>query len=522
MLELIKKNIHMDCIKAKAADQITIEDDVNIPDLRPDIDKVIFQSGIIRFSEVKAGTDQVFVKGTLAVHILYLSEEEEEPVSKIETELPFEQVFHMDNVSASDNICVRQELEDLSIGVINSRKISVRALLNLELFARAVYDEIAAIDVNTDLPTEYQKKPINVLETTVCRKDIFRFRHEETLPSQMPNILEVLYGAVIPMDMECTAEDGKLMLHGNVRLFFLYVPDDEGGNQFYENIVPVRGEVSCSGLMPQMIPNVTITVSDTDFEVKEDYDGEDRVFDIETLFDLDIKAYEEKTYDVLSDIYCVSKEIKTECKDTPFLQLLSHKQARIRVKERIDLDVKDLVQLIHHEEIVHPEDFEIEDGKLNIVGNMQLRLLYSTGQEQDGYRYAERDIPFYYSVDDIDLSNVNVHQDISMQISQADISVLDAGTMECNAIINMKLLLMEEKKERIIVDAEVSDFLPDKIKNLPGMVIYVVKEGDSLWKIGKEYCICVDEIKELNGLTKDDIYPGDRLLLMKNMKCIDV
>ena len=59
MLELTKKNIHMDCIKAKAGNQITIEDDVNIPDLRPDIDKVIFQSGVIRLEEVKPGNDQV-------------------------------------------------------------------------------------------------------------------------------------------------------------------------------------------------------------------------------------------------------------------------------------------------------------------------------------------------------------------------------------------------------------------------------------------------------------------------------
>ena len=79
MLELTKKNIHMDCIKAKAGNQITIEDDVNIPDLRPDIDKVIFQSGIIRLEEVRPGNDQVGVKGSLAVHILYQSEEEEEP-----------------------------------------------------------------------------------------------------------------------------------------------------------------------------------------------------------------------------------------------------------------------------------------------------------------------------------------------------------------------------------------------------------------------------------------------------------
>ena len=232
MLELTKKNIHMDCIKAKAGNQITIEDDVNIPDLRPDIDKVIFQSGIIRLEEVRPGNDQVGVKGSLAVHVLYQSEEEEEPFSKIETELPFDELFHMDGVEASDSVCVRYELEDLSVGVINSRKISVRALVTLELLARAIYDECAATDVNAEITTEYRKKPLHVLETTVCKKDVFRFRHEETLPGQYPNILEILYGSVMPVNMECVPEEGKLAVRGNMQLFFMYTPDgEEDGSQ---------------------------------------------------------------------------------------------------------------------------------------------------------------------------------------------------------------------------------------------------------------------------------------------------
>lgn len=89
-------------------------------------------------------------------------------------------------------------------------------------------------------------------------------------------------------------------------------------------------------------------------------------------------------------------------------------------------------------------------------------------------------------------------------------------TIECNATISINLLLLEEKKETIIVGAEVSDFMPDQMQNLPGVVIYIVKSGDSLWKIGKEYFIPVEEIKRLNELTTDEIHPGDRLLLMKN------
>lgn len=517
MLELTKKNIHMDCIKAKAGNQIAIEDDVNIPDLRPDIDKVIFQSGVIRLEEVKPGNDQVALKGSLAVHILYQSEEEEEPFSKIETELPFDELFHMDGVSASDSICVKYELEDLSVGIINSRKISVRVLVTLELLARAIYDEAAAVDVETSLATEYRKKPLNVLETTVCKKDIFRFRHEETIPTQFPNVLEILYASVVPVNLECIPEEGKMMVRGNMRLFFLYTPDgDEESSRYFETTVPLQEEIVCSGLDAQMIPSVGIMMSDVNYEVKSDYDGEDRIIAIEAAFDLDMKAYEEKTYDILADMYCVTKDIQTECKDAMFLQLLQNKQARTRVKERIELEEADCTNLIHHEETVNLEDVEIEEGKLNLSGNMQIRCLYASDPEMKEFHYVERDIPFDYTLDNVDLTGKELHHEIFMQVAQADITMLDPKTIECNATINMNLLLLEEKKETIIVGAEVSDFMPDQMQNLPGMVIYIVKSGDSLWKIGKEYFIPVEEIKRLNELTTDEIHPGDRLLLMKN------
>lgn len=517
MLELVKKNIHMDCIKAKAGNQITVEDDVNIPDLRPDIDKVIFHSGVIKIEEAKAGNGQVTVRGALAVSILYTSDEDEEPLGKVDTSLPFEEQFHMEGVEAGDAVYVRHMLEDLSVGIINSRKISIRALLTLELCVRQIFDESAAVDISSNVNAEYRKKPLHIMETAVCKKDIFRFRHEETLPTHLPNVFEVLYGSVMPASIECTAAEDKLLVKGVVHLFFLYAPDgEEDTARFYETVIPMQGEVPCSGMTDTMLPCVDVSLGSVEYEVKPDFDGEDRVFAIEAVFDMDIKAYEEKTYEILADMYGITKEITTECKEGNFMNLLQNHSGKARIKERITLENGNLMALIHHEESAMLEDVEIDGTEMSVMGNIHLKCLYTTNEEITGYDCMEWDAPFVYTLEIGDVSDKEISQEIRLCIDQLEVTVLDASQMECNAIVGIHLVAFEEKKEPIIVGANISDLDSQKIKNLPGMVIYMVKEGGSLWQIGKEYYIPVETIKECNGLTSDMIQPGDKLLLMKN------
>ena len=53
----------------------------------------------------------------------------------------------MEGVAPTDGISVKKELEDLSVGMINSRKLSVQALVSLNLYVEELYDEEAAVEL---------------------------------------------------------------------------------------------------------------------------------------------------------------------------------------------------------------------------------------------------------------------------------------------------------------------------------------------------------------------------------------
>jgi len=55
--------------------------------------------------------------------------------------------------------------------------------------------------------------------------------------------------------------------------------------------------------------------------------------------------------------------------------------------------------------------------------------------------------------------------------------------------------------------------MPLSTPNLNGEVVHEVKFGETLWQIAISYGVKIDDIKRLNGLSDDNIYPGNKLLI---------
>ena len=78
-------------------------------------------------------------------------------------ELAFEEQILMGGVSGTDQVQAQAILEDLSVGMINSRKLSVQALLQIRLFT----ERMKRLDVAVGLDGTEQ---IEVKKKKTCRR----------------------------------------------------------------------------------------------------------------------------------------------------------------------------------------------------------------------------------------------------------------------------------------------------------------------------------------------------------------
>jgi predicted Zn-dependent protease len=86
--------------------------------------------------------------------------------------------------------------------------------------------------------------------------------------------------------------------------------------------------------------------------------------------------------------------------------------------------------------------------------------------------------------------------------------------IEVNAGILVNTAVSSEKKHQLVKNISFLDSPQDNI-TLPGIVLYIARAGDTIWKIAKKYRTTIDELRKINELeVGKEIKPGTKLLIV--------
>lgn len=516
-MELIQKSIHMDQIKCSASTQVTIEDDINITDVKPDVYQLVMEQGDVDIEEVRAVEDHVHVKGVLKFQVLYISDEEVHHPACMEGSLSFSEQVYMDGVSASDSVTVKPTLEDLSVGMINSRKLSVQALVDLKLTVEILQDMQAAVALEGEDAVEMQKKTVSALNLAISKKDIFRVREEVELPNGLPNIFCLLWQSCQLKDVTFRMMEEKLSLQGEISLFFLYEGEgEERPVTWYETTIPVNGMVECQGMREGMLEDISCRIGHKEIEVKPDQDGEERKISLDLVLDLDMKLYEELQVEMIADLYGVTKEIEAVRQMGRCKQLVIKNTGKMKASGRFKVapGLPKMHQLCSSLGEIQVGGVETAPEGLKVTGAIRVCTIYTTDDAEMPYYCLKGAISFSYVLETSEAAQ-GCQYELEPSLDQLTVSMLDGDEVDAKAVISFKGLVCRIHEEPVIADVKVTDLDPEKLAALPGIVAYIVKDGDSLWDIGKKYYVPIARMREMNDLSSDEIKTGDKLLVVK-------
>ena len=124
------------------------------------------------------------------------------------------------------------------------------------------------------------------------------------------------------------------------------------------------------------------------------------------------------------------------------------------------------------------------------------------------------DIPFSYEIE-VDGMRDAITYSIVPFFDQIAAMQMNDNQVEIKAEVSLEVLAFSNETARAVLDMKVEPIDVERKKQMPGLVGYIVKQGDTLWSIAKDYYTTVEQMKEINELEQDVIHPGDRLVIMK-------
>ena len=515
-MALIKKNIHMNKMKGKIVSQITLDDDVNVPDRLPDIGNKITETGNLLVDSVKATQNKVSVKGKLLFKMMYKAAVSEVEIHKLEGNMDFDEIINMDGIEDGDTISVDLEIDDLTVSVINSRKISIKAVVTVVAMAENINDEEFAVDIEDD-GVEYIKDSMELTQIALRKKDLLRIREEINLVSGKMNINEIIWCTTNLFGQQIKIMEDKIGISGEIAVFVLYTAE-EGPLQWIDATVPFNGIIEVPGCSEEMIPNIELKLSGADIEAKPDYDGEQRMLSLDGIVNVDIKLYEEQQFDVVRDAYSRKKDLVLHTKEAEYENLLMKNVTKCKVVEKLtakNLDNAHVMQICSCMGDVKIDDTAPEEDGIMVEGVLDVAILYICSDDTNPLCCLRKSIPFSQK---IEIQDVKENSVFGIRAMPEQILTNMSGTdeIEVKATVLLDCIVFDKLSKPVITDIEEKEYDMEKISNLPGIVGYVCKKGDTLWSISKKYYTTVDSLRNINDI-KGDLEPGQMLVIVKAM-----
>lgn len=537
-MQLNKIKLHSCTTFASAQSQITLDDDYNVPDYRPDIVKVLKENGELHFDEVKAAAGAAWLKGRLVFRVLYRSDQENGKISCLKGEIPFQEKLNMDGVQEYDVIQASGEIEDLTIGVIHSRKISVRAVILLKTEEPREKEDELCVGIEADDGCEKRYRNTNILQLLCMKRDQCRQKSEITLPSSKPNVQEILWKSLEIRNLDTKMGQDGVKLSGEVLISVLYQEEEETDRvQWYETVIPLDCGVECdAGTEADIIYKVKARPASMELEVKPDYDGEERVLVLELVMNLDIRVWKEQEISMLEDVYSLKQEIIPVCTGVTLHHISVKNDSQCRLTEQMELaeSQEKILQICSCEGTVHLESTELTEQGVRAEGILVTELLYITTDDQMPIGSAREIYPFEQLIEipqqtarternkleeleALERKN-KLQTELDCRISQLSAVMLDQDHVEIKAVIGLDLLAFEQEQIDNITDTREEPLDMEQLQKRPGLVGYIAKDGDSLWSIAKENHTTVEDILRDNHRTDEDLRRGEKILIVKKVE----
>lgn len=508
VINTVKENLCVNKMIATKKEILMIEGDMIVPDSKPDILSTICTSGVVCVYKKEVLDEKVRLDGAINTYIMYLADDEKDKVRGINTSLDFSETINIPGCKDGMNEKIETKLKSIECRVINGRKIGIKATLEviIKIYSNEEVEIINEIQDLNDIRILKENLTVNSLvgmgETKIYAKDTISINSED-------NLAEILKNNICICDKDIKVSYNKILTKAEAQIRIMYLTEDN-------RIKNVTAKIPVVGFID--IPNVTEeNTCDINYEIRNLVIKLNPVEEHSIYVELEVgvKAcvYEEKQINLIQDLYSPCENLEFDRKRISTMTNKKCRKELKQIREKIEIEQGDNETLLDVDVTPIIENENKSGNRIIYEGNIELNLIMENGNSQINTRTAK--IPFQYVVDDMENAE-STNTEMEMEVINQDFMIQDGGNitsnidlmMNQNSYQNTNLNIMNEIQSNGERQAE--DY---------SVIMYIVKKGDTLWNIAKEFGSTVEDIARVNGIEDENkISIGQKIFIPRYIK----
>ena len=507
-MDFIKENLKLCSPIKKGCGEFGVEGDIIVPDVLPDILKVIQVDGTAVLTESRVQEGKLVCDGRLDLKILYVPEDDTCKIKSITTSFDFSHVPVSTVPGEKFYTDVSVDVTRVDFHLTNSRKLKIKSVIEL---CYCLF-ETQCIEIATDAEEDMFeiKKGRATVSGFVDFKDTqFLVRESLEIPAGQSSICDLLKIDVSVYDTEFKVISGRVVVKGICGICALYT-DSSGCVRYSDFEVPFTEIIELEEASEDTICSIDYCVKDINYRAEADSDGDIRIIVADIIIGAKISACQSQDLEYVQDCYCPGKRATFEKEEKEIECVMSRATATATMREVISLpagapDLSGIYSLVTKPVV---ESAKAEQGRVCVEGKVICYCLYICNDDIPVYSH-KHEIRFCENID-AEGAEPDCNCEVKAEITHKNYALNSAGETEIKISMSLDTVMTKSINVPVISECEIEEVA---VEDKKGIVIYFAQEGDTLWSIAKHYTVPASAVVELNGLEGDNIEKGMKLLI---------
>lgn len=499
-----RENICINQLIGQRNDILEVEGDVIVNDIKPDILNTVSVNGNICIYKKEVTDGRVKLDGAVVVNIIYLADDETGGVRSLNTSVDFTKSIDFDECRSGMNVDEILNIKNIECKIINSRKLNIRAFLDLNV---KIYSNDNVEIINDVNSIEGVQSLNNALEinSLIGIGSTKAFAKDTISIDNVDNLAEILKSDINIINKDIKVSYNKVLAKADAQVRIMYLTEDNR-IRLITNTIPVMGFID--------IPNVSDTnTCNTKYKLRnlilKPNNTEEHSIYVEAEIEIDCSVYEQRQINAIQDLYSPTSNVQFERRQVTALVNKERIQEACNIQEQVSIPEIENNKI--YDVCVKPnlQKQDIRSGMVNFEGEIELEFLYESNTSSRLEAKVVK-VPFNQSINNSNI-NESTSLDTSIEIKAQNFIVLNDGNIDVKIELQLEIAISKNEKINVIDNIEVDD---KKECNGYSMVIYFVKPKDTLWEIAKKFDSTIEEIAKVNDIEDiDRITPGTQLFI---------